>query len=378
MFLPLLLFVLQPVLISGGPGRLFRQPQIAVQDRNVYLAFGASTGGSTEIYCARSKDGGQTFREPVRVATVAKMDLGRHRGPRIVAAGKNLIVTAVIKDPAAGFPGDLVAWRSEDSGDHWSAATRIDDSPGSAEEGLHDVSSDGQRFLVATWLDHRALKAKQPGVGPQLYAAVSRDGGRTWAKNVLAYSSPSGRICECCHPNALAGPNSAVHLMFRNNIEGHRDEYLIESRDSGRSYGSARKLGSGTWLLNACPMDGGGLAMQDNEVVSVFRRDHTIYTASGPDTERELGRGKDADIALTKEGKFFIWTSPEGLVVEGPDSPKPALLDSEGGFGQLQRLGDQNVIAAWESPKGVSVKVLDRTAIAGLPAANMLAKAGTR
>jgi hypothetical protein len=378
MFLPLLLFVLQPVSISGNAGQVFRQPQIVVQGHNVYVAFGAASGGSNEIYCARSNDGGQSFAAPVRIASVAKMDLGRHRGPRIAVAGKSLIVTAVIKDPAAGFPGDLVAWRSEDGGKHWSTATRVDDSPGSAEEGLHDLSSDGQRFLVATWLDHRALKAKQPDVGPQLYAAFSTDGGRTWAKNVMAYSSPSGRICECCHPNAIIGPQRSIYLMFRNHIEGNRDEYLVESRDAGRSFGDAHKLGSGTWPLKACPMDGGGLAMKGNEAISVFRRDRTIYTASGPAAEHELGPGKDADIAITKDGNFFIWTSPDGVVVLGPDSKKAALLDAEGGFGQLQPFGDRQVIAAWESPKGVNVKVLDRTAVAGLPSASILAKTDSR
>ena len=50
--------------------------------------------------------------------------------------------------------------------------------------------------------------------------------------------------------------------MFRNNVNGSRDEYLVESRDGGRSFAAARKLGSGTWPLNGCPMDGGGLAIE--------------------------------------------------------------------------------------------------------------------
>jgi hypothetical protein len=368
---PLLLFALGPLVLPSPVGHAFRQPQMAVEGRNVFLTF----GGPNEIYFARSSDEGRSFTNPVRIASVANMDLGRHRGPRIALAGKSLVVTAVIKDEAAGLPGDLAAWRSTDDGLHWSGPVRVNDVRMAANEGLHDLASDGKNFLFATWLDHRALQAKQPGVGPQLYGAISNDGGRTWSKNVLVYQSPSGSICTCCHPNAAAESGGAVYVMFRNDVKGCRDEYLIESKNGGRSFGSARKLGSGTWLLNACPMDGGGLAVKGNEIVSVWRRDKTIYTTSGPGTEREVGPGKDADIAIARDGQFLIWTSPEGLVVSGPDASKPALLDAQGGFGQLRHLGGDRVVAAWESPKGINVQVLDRATIAKLPAAGAVAQA---
>lgn len=369
-FLPSLLFSLASLVIPSPAGHAFRQPQVAVEGPNVYLAFGAPN----DIYFARSSDGGRSFTTPARIATVAKMDLGRHRGPRVAIAGKTLVVTAVIKDPAAGFPGDLVAWRSEDNGNHWSAPVRVNDSPSAAEEGLHDLSSDGKGLLFAAWLDHRALQAKESGVGPQLYGASSKNGGRTWTKNVLIYSSPSGRICECCHPNAVVTAVGRVYAMFRNNVNGSRDEYLAESRNGGGSFGAARKLGTGTWPLNACPMDGGGLAFTDGQLDSVWRRGETIYTSSAPGAEHEIGPGKDADIALTRGGPFLIWTSPEGLVVKGPDASKPALLDPKGGFGQVRRLNDEHVIAAWESPKGINLRVLDRATLATLPPASMLAR----
>jgi hypothetical protein len=367
--LPLLLFALGSFVIPSPVDHPFRQPQMAVDGQNVFLTFGGPNG----IYFARSRHGGRSFTAPLRIAEVAKMDLGRHRGPRVAVVGKTLVVTAVIRDEAAGFPGDLAAWRSVDNGGHWSGPVRVNDVRLAANEGLHDLSSDGRNLLFAIWLDHRALQAKQPGVGPQLYGAVSKDGGRTWAKNVLIYSSPSGRICECCHPNAVVTAADRIYAMFRNNLDGSRDEYLVESRDGGHSFGAARKLGSGTWPLNACPMDGGGLAVHGSQLVSVWRRDKTIYTASGPDAEREIGPGKDSDIALIPDGQFVIWTSPEGLAVSGPDARKPALLDPNGGFGQLRRQDNQHVVAAWESPKGINVQVLDRAALAKLPSAGVLA-----
>jgi hypothetical protein len=106
-------------------------------------------------------------------------------------------------------------------------------------------------------------------------------------------------------------------------------------------------------------MDGGGIASQANgEIVTVWRRAQTIYRAAGA-TETEVGAGKDADIAITNRGEYLIWTSPAGVVIETPGEKKPLLLDANGGFGQLVKTRSGTVIASWESPQGINVKVLD-------------------
>jgi hypothetical protein len=81
----------------------------------------------------------------------------------------------------------------------------------------------------------------------------------TWSKNLMIYESPAGTICECCHPSAAIDSEGQVLVMWRNWLAGSRDMYLVRSRD-GLTFSKPEKLGSGTWKLNACPMDGGGLA----------------------------------------------------------------------------------------------------------------------
>lgn len=359
-FFATIALALAPAILHGPDARSFRQPQMVVEGNSVFLTF----GGPNTIYFARSRDAGRSFGDPVRIATVAKMDLGRHRGPRIAVSGNKIVVSAVVTDEAQGIKGDLLAWISSDGGRSWSAPVRINDVPRAAEEGLHDLTSDGNNLLFATWLDHRALQAKQPGAGPQLYGATSSDGGKSW-KNVLVYKSPSGSICSCCHPNALIASGENIEVMFRNALQGDRDEYLIESHDRGTTFGAAHKLGNGTWPLEACPMDGGGIASGANgQIVSVWRRDKTVYRSLATGAEHEVGSGKDADITVTNAGRYIIWTSPEGLVATGPDSERPALLDPQGGFGQLRNLKDGRVIAGWESPDGIKIQVLDRRTLA--------------
>jgi len=166
------------------------QPQLAATGDQVYLAVGA--GNSISI--ARSDDRGATFAAPVALPAAGVLSLGRHRGPRIVATPEAVVVTAVAGVKGGGADGDLLAWRSTDRGRTWSTPVVVNDVAGSAREGLHGFAADRSGLLVLAWLD---LRAK----GTRLYAAVSHDHGATWSPDRLVYASPSGTICQCCHPS---------------------------------------------------------------------------------------------------------------------------------------------------------------------------------
>src|SRR5215813_8143328 len=125
---------------------------------------------------------------------------------------------------------------------------------------LHALTSDRNGNVLAAWLDKRAE-------GTQIYGSRSTDGGRTWSKNVSIYASPDGTVCQCCGPSIAAADSGQVWVMWRNALQGSRDLYITSSRDGVR-FEPARKIGVGTWPLNACPMDGGGLAVEGDHVIS--------------------------------------------------------------------------------------------------------------
>ncbi len=102
------------------------------------------------------------------------------------------------------------------------------------------------------------------------------DGGRTWSKNIRIYASPDGTICQCCDPSLAIDQQGVIHVMWRNVLSGSRDFYLAESKD-GEHFGAARKVGEGTWKLDACPMDGGGMAFDRGRIVTVWRRESEIF-----------------------------------------------------------------------------------------------------
>ena len=328
--LHLLLLNILP-LAAGLPNR---QPQLAAAHGQVVLTFAAGQS----IYFASSQDGGRTFASPTKLAEVPALAVGRHRGPRAVIL-KDAIVVSAIAGAKPG-EGDLITWRSVDRGKTWVRAGTVNDEPNAAHEGLHAMAADEQGNLFAAWLD---LRSK----GTKLYGSRSTDGGVTWSKNALLYASDSGTICQCCDPS-IAISGSQVGVMWRNVLEGSRDFYVVSSRD-GVHFGPPQKLGQGTWKLDACPMDGGGLAWDHGQLVSAWRRENDVFLARPGQLEKRLGGGKDVAIAAGAGGLYVGWSHEGGIEVLAPGEANPRKLAAEGAFVNLVGLEDGSVLAAWES-----------------------------
>lgn len=334
---------------------LCRQPQMAASGNAVYV----TCGTPTSILVARSEDGGRTFAPAETVATVAALSLGMHRGPRIVALGDTLVVSAIVGNVGGGKDGDLLAWRSTDGGRHWSKPARVNDVPAAAREGLHAMAAHG-RTVAATWLDLRAS-------GTSLVVAVSEDGGAHWGSNVVAYRSPSGTICQCCHPSLAVDADGRISAMFRDERQGARDMYVIGSADGGRTWTNGEKLGQGTWPLKACPMDGGALGLDSHGgIVTTWRRDQTVYLSSPGTAEIAVGAGVNPTLAITPTGPLVAWNGAEGLMLKHADA-SAALVDAHGRFAALVTTPGGGVLAF---ERGAQAVVRPVDTVSGTPTAS--------
>jgi hypothetical protein len=338
-----LLFALMTVHVGPVAKNLpSRQPQMASNGALVGLTFGEGKA----IYFAGSRDGGKSFSPPVKVAEAAVLMLGRHRGPRIALAGESVVITAFTGNKAGAE--DLYAWRSIDGGVHWSKGIMLNDLPGAANEGLDGLSSDGKSKLFVAWLDFR-------GKGKQLWGTRSVDGGETWAKNAPIYASPDGHICECCHPSVAIDGAGRMLVMWRNWLGGSRDMYLAQSED-GVKFSGGEKLGTGTWPLNACPMDGGGLAVSGSKVVTAWRRGESVFVASPGQAEVKMGQGKDVALALDGDTARAAWTN--GTKIESWVGGKTETLSEAGAFPAMVSLPGGGVVVAWEEAGTIAVRVM--------------------
>lgn len=319
------------------------QPQLAAAGRRVALVFGE---GET-IYVAASRDGGRSFSPPVALPSQGRLALGRHRGPRIAILEGAIVVTAILAAEAGA--GDLFAWRSTDDGRTWSAAARLNGVVASAREGLHGMGGAG-KLVAAAWLDLR-----KPGT--ELRAAVSNDAGATWSEDRLAYASPSGTICQCCHPSVAVSTKGEIAVMFRNALDGSRDLYLTTSRDGGRSFASATRLGNGTWKLEGCPMDGGALAVDGRGMIgTVWRREKEVFFARPGQPEQLLGTGADPAIAVGRGGAWSVaFRSEDGVSLAGGKGSETRSLASGGQAPVILALDDGGWLAAWERDRRVFV-----------------------
>jgi hypothetical protein len=347
---PLLTLLLAIQIGPGGAGVEYREPHLAANDRMVAVAFGAGQA----IYFAASTDRGRTFSAPVKVAEVNRLALGRHRGPRVAITPDAVVITAMAADGGApGAQGDLRTWRSTDGGRTWLAGGRVNDVAASAREGLHTMTAAPDGTIFAAWLD---LRDK----GTRLYSAMSKDGGASWTSNALVYESPSGTICQCCHPTALIDGKGAIHAMWRNVVGESRDMYTAVSTDGGRSFKSAVKLGNGTWTLNACPMDGGGLAIDAHgRVVSIWRREGDVYLAEKGGAERKIEAGKDPAIAAGADGIYAVWIA-DGAVRALAPGREPFTLAAKGAAPQIVAVPGGPALAAWDEAGRIVVEPIGK------------------
>lgn len=324
------------------PETRYLQPQIAASGDLIAVTFGSANA----VYFASSRDAGKTLSAPIKVADAPFIPVGRHRGPRIAITPKGIVITA-ITGTTRGKDGDVVAWRSTDQGVTWSKGVAVSDVRATAREGLHGMAAGADGTLFVTWLDLRSNATK-------LYGSVSTDGGATWSVNRLVYDSPDGHICECCHPSAAIGPRGELYAMWRNWLKGSRDIYLAVSHDKGNSF-QTTKLGQGTWKLNACPMDGGGLAIDPRgNAYTVWRREGSIFAARPEQAESLLGKGKDPAIALGADGPYYAWTDGTAIKAVTPSRREPFVLAPNGAYPQLVSTGGK-VFAAWEDEGAVQI-----------------------
>ena len=313
-------------------------PAIVKDNRNsVHIVYGI---GDSIMYIF-SKDA-RSYSSPELVAVLPGLFASATRGPQIAAATNGLIVTANDKS------GNLYCYRKGIDG-KWYKAKRVNDASEISKEGLTDLSAFGSNVFVA-WLGVNNPK------GQSVYGARSEDGGKTWHKNIIVYASPSGTVCECCKPSVEVSGDK-VYVMFRSFLNGNRDLYLIESSDGGNTFGQAQKLGNGSWKLDGCPMDGGGLAIDKNKTPqTVWRREGKIYATQPAKPEKEIGEGRNCSIEIVNNKNVYAWTENGEVVLMKPQGQKQVF--GKGSQPIVQALNNEQLVCLWENDNLIHAAII--------------------
>ena len=351
---PAIAFAAEPYELARGVApRNPQQPQLAIDGLGgVHIVYGI---GDAVCY-HRSDDGGHTYKKLAELSFAHAMSLGMRRGPRIAVGERAICITAIGGKQGKGRDDDLLAMRSVDGGKSWTGPATINDVADAAREGLHAMAAGPKGEMCCAWLDLRNNST-------EVRAAMSLDGGGTWSQNVLIYKSPDGSVCECCHPCVAVDPQGRIFVQWRNSLAGARDMYVASSADEGRTFGKAVKLGSGSWPLKACPMDGGAIAVAaPGKVATAWRRDKAIFLLLGGQLEeRLLGAGEQPWIAATADGPFVVWLKKRGdaamLLAPGSGSPIELAAHANDPVIASGPSGRGPVVAVWEAQEGKNYKI---------------------
>ncbi len=144
--------------------------------------------------------------------------------------------------------------------------------------------------------------------------------------------------------------------MFRNWLDGNRDLYFLQSHDGGNTFNTAEKLGNGNWKLDGCPMDGGGIAVNDKGIIqTIWRREGKLFAAQPGMPEKAIGEGRGCTVEIVKDKPVYAWVK-DGLIIV-TDSNGKALTLGKGSQPVIKSLDEAQMICVWEYEKQIHAAI---------------------
>lgn len=319
-----------PVQVNmGGGGLADRSPMMKLDHKgNIYIAWvrGADGMGNGPIAMSVSTDGGSTFSMPSVVCADANCNANFQRTAQFVIDTKDNIHLVWMGSRVNSQP-DIWYTRSMDKGKTWSKPVTVCDANDSSKyaQDFPTIACDSSDNLYVSFLDSRMTQRKIAKT-PLLYFTRSTDGGMTWSVNKRADVPPGGMggTCECCTEQMASTADGHIYIVFRSNINNLRDIWLARSYDKGMTFQPALKIVSGDWNIDACPVTGPHITLDDAEGAHIVWRDARddsgkvrLYYAYVPNgsTATPVNTAFDADgaqqanypdIALYDHAKFRV------------------------------------------------------------------------
>jgi hypothetical protein len=304
------------------------QPEAVVDGHGVmHVLYFAGEPRGGDLFYVRSKDYGQTFSAPIRVnsqpgsaiatGTIRGGQLALGRGGRVYVTwnGSDTATPTGVRNPANGEPtAPFLYARSNAEGTRFEPQRNLT-TRGYFIDGGGSIAADQHGNVYAAW--HAAPVEGQPGEDHRLvWIARSTDDGGTFAAEQPAWGEPTG-ACGCCGVRMFAGPSDTLYLLYRSaTAMTHRDMFLLESADQGRTFQGARVQ---PWEIGACPMTSMSIASSSTTVFGAWETAGQVYFgAVDPKSARiptliaapgEGGTRKHPRLATTGNGDvLFVWT----------------------------------------------------------------------
>src|SRR5712692_5583249 len=289
----------------------------------IYLAWTDARRQKYDLYLARSKDGGRTWSDEIRIDATKTPEV-ESAGP-VFAEGKGGALHAVWFATHADKDVRVMHAASRDQGVTWSPPRQLNVPPGVGYE--PQIASDGAGHLYVTWYERRAsneVQTRQFGMkltAPQLYDVyftASDDDGGSWRAPVRL--NPRDNSPMALRPQIAYGGTGHVYLLWQETEVGRPlGVYVAASSDHGT-----------TWPVRGLKIDGTNrgttaprlVADHSGHVYAVWNDSREVTFAVYFNTSADHGRTwlpQDVRLGRTPPGKHHsipprLAVSPSGRV----------------------------------------------------------------
>ncbi len=250
---------------------------LAVDPRSgdLVLSWIEGDGRTWSLYAARSRDVGQEWSAPVRVAGGADHPDEVHphgeSSPRLVAGPSDrlaLVWPNSIKVEGRKWPAAMLRFsRSVDGGRSWSSPVTLNDDTTGAlvSHQFHGASLVGDSGLAVAWLDERGAATPIAGgsdghaehaVEPDahIYMVSSADFGRSWGPNRMGWKA----ACPCCRISLARRVDGPAVAAWRQHFPGNVRDVVTATISAQPS--DPKRIHPDDWAYAGCPHSGPAVA----------------------------------------------------------------------------------------------------------------------
>jgi hypothetical protein len=241
----------QEVTVMRTPNRGL-QPQIVVDGATVHLLTYQGDPKAGDLYYRRSDDGGNKFGSAVRVNSQSQsaIALGTIRGGQIALGRDGRVHVAwngsQTAEPRVHDGAPMLYSCSDGRGGFRPQRNLMAD--GFGLDGGGSVAADRQGRVFVMWHACPVLRGGEQK--RRVYLALSTDDGATFASETPVWDETTG-ACGCCQLKPWA-QDGKVRLLYRACVTPkNRDTFLLVSDDAGTTFHGSKIH---PWTIPICPM----------------------------------------------------------------------------------------------------------------------------
>jgi hypothetical protein len=340
------------------------QPQVTVDEAGaVHMLYYQGDPQNGDLYYVRARDGGASFSAPLRVNSShgSAIAVGNIRGGHLAMGKKGRVHVAWNGSRSAGKPGGepMLYTRLNDAGNAFEPERNVIQSAYGLDGG-GAVAADASGDVYVLW--HAPEPGKEGEENRHVWVARSRDDGKTFERERVAYNQPTG-ACGCCGLNAFADRSGALYVLYRSATERvHRDMYLLVSRDKGETF---QGEDISKWNVGYCVMSSESFSQSPTGVLAAWETEKQAYYGRiDPATQRlstpiaAPGSGENRKfpvVAANAQGEtIFVWT--EGMAWKKGGRLAWQVYDKSGkataDHGQAEGVPAWSLVAVFARPDG--------------------------